>query len=141
MIINLKSLEDGHDPQYIKPKTSKDKMDNEEESDDEITIDPLEDNVDDLDNKEIDIELKYQSIIEELYTFVTKIDEFDFFQKTIAHLKGTTIAFLQNLIAILPETRKQELKDILSSRRVMIDEKEQITVPRKILKVTGIKKN
>jgi len=69
------------------------------------------------------------------------MDEFDFFQKMIAGLKETNLSFLQEIVHLLTEERKNDLKDILGSRRVIIDNKANVSVPRKIFKVLGVKKN
>jgi hypothetical protein len=59
----------------------------------------------------------------------------------ITGLKAKNFTFLQNIINLLTEARQLELKDILQSKRVILDDKENSSVPRKIFKVMGIKKN
>jgi len=84
---------------------------------------------------------EYKEEVEKLYSFINKMDEFEFFQKMITGLKEKSFGFLQTVINLLPVETQNNLKDILSSKRVLIDEKDNISVPRKILKVSGIKKN
>ena len=86
------------------------------------------------------IKLEYAEEVNELYSFIHKIDEFECFQKMITGLKTNNIMFLQGIVSALSETRQHELKDILQSKRVILDDKENTSVPRKILKVVGIKK-
>lgn len=76
-----------------------------------------------------------------MFSFVNKMDEFDYFQKMITGLKERNFSFLQEIVNFLPEGRRNDLKDILGSRRVIIDEKADVSVPRKIFRVLGVKKN
>ena len=85
--------------------------------------------------------LEYKEEVQKLYSFINKMDEFEFFQKMIAGLKEKSFGFLQTVINLLPAESQNDLKDILSSKLVLIDEKDNISVPRKIFKVSGIKKN
>jgi len=85
--------------------------------------------------------LDYAEEVNHLYSFINKIDEFEYFQKMITGLKAKNFTFLQNIINLLTEARQLELKDILQSKRVILDDKENSSVPRKIFKVMGIKKN
>ena len=85
--------------------------------------------------------LDYAEEVNHLYSFINKIDEFEYFQKMITGLKAKNFTLLKNIINLLTEAIQLELKDILQSKRVILDDKENSSVPRKIFKVMGIKKN
>lgn len=75
-----------------------------------------------------------------MYNLLNNFDEFEYFQKFISGIKERNPEFLQNLILSLNEETRNSLKDLFYSKRVLINEKDNVTVPRKILKVHGIKK-
>lgn len=75
-----------------------------------------------------------------MYNLLKNFDEFEYFQKFIAEIKERNQEFLHHFIFSLTEETRTYLKDILSSKRIVVNEKENVTVPRKILKVFGIKK-
>lgn len=88
-----------------------------------------------------DFELEYAEEVNKLYSYINKIDEFEVFQRMVSTLRSHNLVFLQNLIGLLSEQSQLRLKEILQSKRVVIDAKENCSVPRRILKVVGIKKN
>lgn len=66
-------------------------------------------------------------------------DEFENFRNVINFLKEKDKNSLANLINQLPNLKKEFLIHVLSSQRIKINENDVKTLPRKIVKVRGIK--
>ena len=79
------------------------------------------------------------SYASELIAGIKAEDEFATFREAFAKFKEQNQAYLVKIAENLSEIKKEFLKDVLQSHRVVLDQAEGTTQARKIVKVSGAK--
>lgn len=64
-------------------------------------------------------------------------DEFEFFRNVVISLKNLYEANLKQIVQTMVPAKQEFLKQVIQSQRIVINDEENMSVPRKIVSVRG----